>query len=256
MNKKLSLLVVGSGGTGTYFLKEISRYLANKDKGLLAQYVIIDGDSIERKNLSRQAFDVEDIGRNKAETMAEVLNDCFDLKWKAYCEYIFDVKQLDQLMSKCSSSIPVIIGCVDNHGCRMILEDFFMKSENCIYFDAANEEKAGECVFSAMVGGTVISPTRSYFFPDMLQEDLRGRDEIGCEELNRSAPQHILANMTSGLQLLSAFVQLYENGVVPTGYTVYDVFRYMNKGYTAEQCKWKPTRKEDCKWRSNMMKVS
>lgn len=248
MDKKISLLVVGSGGTGTYFLKEISRYLSSKKKDLLAQYIIADGDTVERKNLSRQAFDVDDIGRNKADVMAEVLNSCFELKWQAFCEYLFSVEQIENLVRQ--NTLPVIIGCVDNHGCRLLLEEFFLNSQNCIYFDAANEERAGECVFSAMVNGVVVSPTRSYFFPDMLKEDTRGRDEVSCEELNNAAPQHILANMSSGMQLLSAFVQLFENGIVPTGYTVYDVFRYMNKHYTAEQCKWQPTRKEDCKWKS------
>ena len=76
---RLSLIVVGAGGTGTYFLKEVSRYLAAADREKIARMLIVDGDTVERKNLSRQAFTSDDIGRNKAEVMAEVLNECFDL---------------------------------------------------------------------------------------------------------------------------------------------------------------------------------
>ncbi len=243
--EKITLIVVGSGGTGTYFLKEISRYLSSKKRDNISSMYIIDGDIIERKNLSRQAFIDDDIGRYKAEVMAEVLDDQFGLKWQAVAEYLFEEKQLECLVE--NSTIPVIIGCVDNHGCRLLLEDFFYSQTNCIYFDAANEERAGECVFSAVVNDTVFSPCRSYFFPDILDGDTRGRDEISCEELNNSAPQHILANMTSGLQLLSAFVQFFENGTISTGYSVYDPFRFMNKAYSAEQCKWQPVNRKEVK---------
>lgn len=241
--KRYSLFVVGSGGTGTYFLKEISRYLSSKKRDSVASMYIIDGDIIERKNLSRQAFIDDDIGRYKAEVMAEVLNDQFGLKWLAVSDYLFNTDQLQKLVE--TGTIPVIIGCVDNHGCRLLLEKFFYASKNCIYFDAANEERAGECVFSAVVNDVVYSPCRSYYFPDILKGDTRGRDTISCEELNNSAPQHILANMTSGLQLLSAFVQFFEDGTITTGYSVYDAFRFMNKAYSAKDCKWEPKRRED-----------
>lgn len=242
-NPKYTLLVVGSGGTGTYFLKEISRYLCKKDISMLKKMIIIDGDIIERKNLSRQAFIEDDIGRNKADVMSEALNAAFKLRWTAYCDYIFEVEQISQLVE--NGTIPVIIGCVDNHGCRLLMEDYFYSVSNCIYYDAANEMSQGECTFSAVINDVIASPCRSYFFPDMLDGDVRGRDAISCEELNNSAPQHILANMTSGLQLLSAFIQLLESETIQTGYSVYDPFRFMNKSYSAEQCKWRPLKREE-----------
>ncbi len=242
-DKRYSLVVVGSGGTGTYFLKEISRYLSSKNRDSICAMYIIDGDTIEKKNLSRQAFIDDDIGRYKAEVMAEVLNDQFGLRWQAVSDYLFDTEQLTTLVDV--DSIPVIIGCVDNHGCRLLLEQYFYASKNCIYFDAANEEKAGECVFSAVVNDVVFSPCRSYFFPDILKGDTRGRDTISCEELNNASPQHILANMTSGLQLLSAFIQLFEDGTLQTGYSVYDPFRFMNKSYSAKDCKWEPKNRKE-----------
>lgn len=242
-NKKYTLLVVGSGGTGTYFLKEISRYLASKKRDQIAAMYIIDGDIIEKKNLSRQAFIDDDIGRYKADVMAEVLDEQFGLKWQAVSSYLFEEKDILTLIEK--NTIPVIIGCVDNHGCRILLEKVFYSSSNCIYFDAANEEKEGECVFSAVVNDVVYSPCRSYFFPDILEGDTRGRDTISCEELNNSAPQHILANMTSGLQLLSAFVKFFEDGTITTGYAVYNAFKFFTKSYSAEDCKWTPINRKE-----------
>ena len=239
---KLSLIVVGAGGTGTYFLKEVSRYLAAADREKIARMLIVDGDTVERKNLSRQAFTSDDIGRNKAEVMAEVLNECFGLTWQAVTEYLTELEQMMPFVAR--DSIPVVIGCIDNHGARLLLEEFFKSQKTCIYMDAANEFHSGECVFSAKVAGTVYSPCRSYFFPDMLDGDTRGRSEISCEELNNSAPQHILANMASGLQLLSAFISFYEDATVTCGYSVYDPFRNFSKFYKAEDCKWVPLKEE------------
>ena len=71
MNEHFSILVVGSGGTGTYFLKEISRFLSGNTAAanMISKMVICDGDIVEEKNLSRQCFSTEDIGRKKAVVM-------------------------------------------------------------------------------------------------------------------------------------------------------------------------------------------
>ena len=110
-----NLIVIGSGGTGSYFLKEFSRFYQGR-KDIFSDMVIIDGDIVEEKNLSRQAFLQEDIGFNKAAVMADVLNEAFDLKWRSFAKYITSKEDILSLCSK--DTVPVIIGCVDNHACR------------------------------------------------------------------------------------------------------------------------------------------
>ena len=48
-----NIIVIGSGGTGTYFLKEFSRYLSGNRKVLkmIQSLTIIDGDVVEKKIL-------------------------------------------------------------------------------------------------------------------------------------------------------------------------------------------------------------
>lgn len=207
------LIVVGAGGTGTYFLKEFSRFIHGTDAlKNFGKMVIFDGDTVEGKNLARQCFTQEDIGRNKASVMAEVLNDAFSLKWESYATYLTDIKQLDEVTKNFA---PVIISCVDNHACRLLLEEFFHKKKTCIYFDSANEFETGECVYSYKKEGNVEGPVRSHYFPDIKEKQHKKVTELSCEELNNVEPQHIFTNMFAGNLLCSGMAKLLEKKHTP-----------------------------------------
>jgi len=233
MAVKYAIVVVGAGGTGSYFLKEFSRYLYDnkKAKDQICSMSIVDGDVIEKKNIRRQAFQEEDIGQSKAAVLASVLNDAFGLKWKSFYQYIislddFTGKNVPSSYYDGSVQVPLVIGCVDNHAARLVCERFFTENKNCIYIDSANEFADGEIVFAAKKDGEVISPCRSVIFPDILTGDLRNVEEMSCTELNEVAPQHITANMMAGLTILQAVTALLEEGRVTTGVTTFNIDRH------------------------------
>lgn len=209
------LFVIGSGGTGTYFLKEFSRFYQGRSD-IFRSMCIFDGDTVEDKNLMRQSFLPEDVGFNKAAVMAGLLNDAFDLKWQSFGKYVLTKDDILSLHE--TSYVPVIIGCVDNHACRLVLEEVFRTCDDCIYIDSANEFSSGEVVLSLKESGRIYGPSRSMIFPDIKKEDLRNREEISCEELNNVAPQHIATNMMAGNIILSAVCNLiggsYKPGVI------------------------------------------
>lgn len=123
---KYKILFVGSGGTGTYVLKEFSRYLLGNDvQDSISGMYIVDGDIVEEKNLKRQSFMDEDIGKNKAVVMAAVLNDAFALKYKAYAKYIVGSEEVEELLPPDNQTVNIIVSCVDNHGARMVFEEYF-----------------------------------------------------------------------------------------------------------------------------------
>ncbi len=220
---KYKIFVIGAGGTGTYFLKEFSRYLSgNKEmKDKIDSMEIFDGDYVEHKNLARQCFTEDDIGRNKAAVMAEVLNETFDLNYVAHDSYLSDLKQLEVK----NGIVPIIISCVDNHGCRLLLEEFFEKRETCVYFDSANEYDTGEVVYAYKSNKVVAGPVRSHYFPQIKEGDTRNREEISCEELNNVAPQHIFTNMQAGHLLCVGMANLLSEIVTP-GFAYFNAFRY------------------------------
>lgn len=245
---KFHIFVLGAGGTGTYFIKEFSRYIASlKNPPVEKRMYIMDGDTVEAKNLDRQAFLMEDVGLKKSSVIAGVVNQSlFDgslMEWVSLPSYLTDLAQLSVLPSSNEAetkewfagngylNIPFIISCVDNHAARLLLEEYFEKQANCILFDSANEFDNGECVFAAKMAGKVISPVRSYYFPDIKTGDLRPVTEMSCTELNAVAPQHIFTNMYAALQLLSQASALIENGTFSGGYSSFNARELMNNHY-------------------------
>ena len=214
------LIVIGAGGTGTYFLKEASRYLAGLSKRGVESFSIYDGDNVESKNLDRQCFQEEDVGQNKACVMAEILSENFCIPWTSYPIYI--EKKEDIRIRK--DTVPIIIGAVDNHACRMVLESLFASLQNVFYLDSANEYTSGEVIFSGKINGKVLAPLRSFYFPD-IKNSGKSRTEMSCSELNQSDPQHICTNMAAGNILLRELASL-RDGIFHGGMVCFDTERY------------------------------
>lgn len=231
-NKKydviFDVIVIGAGGTGTYFIKEAGRFISSlKNKKVVRSFAIVDADTVEEKNLARQCFMEEDIGAYKADVMANALCDLFEIDAVAVTRFIDSVKDIKQILpaddKKDTLCIPVIIGCVDNHACRLVCERFFYDSANCIYFDSANEFDNGEVVYAVKLNDVVLAPPRSYYFPE-IKKDKKKRSEMSCTELNAVAPQHILTNMSAGMALLSGFMPLVENFQLKKGMCMFNPF--------------------------------
>ena len=217
--RDLSIIVVGCGGTGTFFLKELGRALSGEENPGVKELLIVDGDTVEKKNLLRQAFSLEDIGENKAKVFADILGDAFDLK--------FPIRYLDRYIEK-EQDLPdehsdvLVIGCSDNGACRKVLDDYFLspKRGNVWYYDAGNSFLEGQVIYAVKEYGKIVSPPGS-FYGSYTEE--KPRSEMSCEELNNVTPQHILANMQAATLLLYGALELIQKGNKVKGITVFSV---------------------------------
>lgn len=155
--------------------------------------------------------------------MADLLNTAFSLSWQSKVMFLESEGQINTssyMNPDAVISLPVIIGCVDNHPCRMVLEKYFNSCRSCNYLDSANEYMSGEVVFSIKLKGKVLSPVRSSYFPEVKKKQKK-QSEMSCMELNMVAPQHIAANMMAGNILLSEFAAICE-GILHSGMVVFD----------------------------------
>lgn len=198
---KCDILVVGCGGTGSHYIKELGRLLyGGLSRREDVQIVLIDGDIVEEKNLVRQAFLPQDIGRNKAQVMAEILLQVYGVKAVYYDRYIDRANDFRSMVR--DNAVVLLVGCVDNHQCRQSMHHFYQERENCIYMDSANEYSAGEVVIGSRIGKIEMYPDRCQYFPEILEIDEKRRSEESCEVLNTSAPQHMLTNQLAAWILL------------------------------------------------------
>src|SRR5919199_1966851 len=71
--REATIVLVGCGGTGGFLADALGRLLLGRD----ARLFLVDLDRVEPHNLGRQAFDRRDVGRFKAEALAERLARCY-----------------------------------------------------------------------------------------------------------------------------------------------------------------------------------
>lgn len=221
------LIVIGCGGTGGHYVNNLGRFLHsyNYKTEFNLKIILVDGDVVEKKNLTRQPFLVQDIGRKKAEVMAEVMYQVYGVPCEYvdhYIDYIDDIKKLVR-----EDAVVLLVGAVDNHQCRQTMHDFFEESDTCIYMDSANEYSVGEIVVGAHIGGIEMYPDRSAYFPEVLMEKGVRRSEESCEALNESAPQHLVTNLMAANLLLINTVQFFAEKQWQGGMYLFDAF----KGY-------------------------
>lgn len=205
---KCDIVVVGCGGTGSHYIKELGRLLFGRSRDDL-RIILADGDAVEEKNLVRQAFLPQDIGRNKAQVMAEILSQVYGVEAEFYDRYIDSPSDLESLVRE--NAVVLLVGCVDNHQCRQSMHHFFVERENCIYMDSANEFSVGEVVIGSRIGSVDTYPDRCQYFPEILEANEKKRSEESCEALNASAPQHMLTNQLAAWILLVNTAKFLDN---------------------------------------------
>lgn len=212
-------IVVGAGGTGGYLIPNLARQVSLQNKIRRVENLpphkitIIDADGVEEKNLTRQQFVLADIGKNKAEVMANRYGRAFELAIEYLPEYISSTEMLLGLTDN-DSHIPVFIDCVDNNKTRAIMFDAYSQTDSFM-ISSGNEEYSGQVVFSRNTPGKSrtldhmlssdrkgpVLPFRTPTLVDMFTSVLDGTDrhpsEMSCAENAVSAPQNIMTNMTA-----------------------------------------------------------
>ena len=158
---KGTIYIIGCGGVGSWLTPSLTLLTDPK------QIVLVDADVLEEKNLDRQLFKTEDIGRMKAEALAERYHCQSRAEW--FCEGMKDYDEESWIISCVDNHIArrgALAEC-DRHGCRAIF--------------AANETHSSEAYYYQREWrDTAIDPRK--YYPDILTDrsnDPRRR-AIGC----------------------------------------------------------------------------
>lgn len=145
-----TVVVIGCGGTGSRAIPLMVQILKNSPRALAPRLVLIDDDVVEHKNLARQNFINQDVGRSKAEVLAERYSVAMDfpiVSNKARISGNNLVNVVDQAMhgrgwpSIRGTHSPIFILCVDTMEARMdILKQL---PGGSIVIEAGNEDTFG-----------------------------------------------------------------------------------------------------------------
>ena len=226
----VKIVVLGAGGTGGYLIPHLYR-IAFADSERLYRIIICDGDIVEKKNLVRQNFVEQDIGRNKAAVLTERYAGAFGIECEYIPEYIESEKRLKKLVTPDFSkqywnNVPetqrvILIGCVDNNKSRALCHKVFYEAENLIYIDSGNGENTGQVVCGVRQKGRTAYKPVGTLYPDILKTEDKFPTELSCAERAISAPQSVTANLTAATAVTSFLYDLLVVGELNTRYVAF-----------------------------------
>lgn len=223
------LLVVGTGGTGGYVVQYLCRLLYGLQRpvsNLPITLTLMDGDTVEDGNLLRQHFLPQDVGRSKALVLAERFGTVYQFPVMAVPQYLTTPDGLDDLIASPRAGVSayhsrpwdVVVGCVDNHATRQLLDQIFQRFADLIYIDAGNDAVAisddpdttqasgygGHVVIGVKQGNTVRLPPVGTVYPDILTDTQSALPGHACGQQAVAQPQRMLTNVWAAMTVMSA----------------------------------------------------
>jgi len=171
--------MVGCGGTGSFLVRLLCRLMQSLiQQGKECKLVLIDPDTVEVKNLTRQCFCTAEVGLNKAHALAARYSTAWNLPIQA-CAEAFDPTTLSRHYNK----LIILFGCVDNAQARTYLakalEFNHSQSPRIWWIDGGNGDRFGQVLvgssldprpetYSASELGWIWLPAPSVQAPDLL----------------------------------------------------------------------------------------
>lgn len=115
---KLKIYLIGAGGTGSFAAMNLARVAFELRRiGKSVEMTVIDSDIVESGNIPRSNFCAAEIGRFKAQTLAERITLAWGLE-VAYSNEKFCYENHIKPSRNGFKELTVLVGCVDNHLAR------------------------------------------------------------------------------------------------------------------------------------------
>ncbi len=213
---RVCLTLVGCGGTGSHIASGlVSLAQALWSRAVTADILFIDPDVVEPKNVGRQLFSMADVGRPKAQVLAERLNAAFATttgyavrKVDALDTFMVETARRD-VSTRHAVSAPrdvstcsVVIGAVDNAAARRVIARSVRAAKGRVWWlDAGNENASGQVALgnsfapiSPRLGLVADLPAPPVVYPDLVRSPSpRGRGR-SCADLAAEGVQGLMVN--------------------------------------------------------------
>lgn len=189
--------IIGCGGIGGWLIHLISKSFTLFPGD--SKFILFDNDIVEEKNLDRQLFSSNDIGKPKAKVFAKKFN---FLKPKV--EWFTENTKIE--------NNSIIFCCVDNHAARKnTLEK--CDNTNSVAIIGANESIDSEAyIYFPNWRGTIKDPR--VYYPELLKFDYHNPVlENRCLAMLETVPQLAIANMLSAGYMLFLYNLYFRESV-------------------------------------------
>ena len=206
-SKRIVIIQVGCGGTGSWLVPLASKLLNNIKLRLPETtevvYKIIDDDTVEERNILRQNFSAWDIGKGKAMSLIsrycynfknmvsitkriKTKNDLLDLIIKT-SEGLYEVLNMDIRQE----TLVIIIGCVDNNKSRQLINKLAKNINKehlfpIVYLDSGNLLFNGQIVTVSYGFNEFLIKMINEFEPDkarQLEQQIKSRKKLNFNKM-------------------------------------------------------------------------
>ncbi len=156
---KLKIYLIGAGGTGSFAAMNLARIMFELRRiGKAIEMTIIDDDIVEAGNIPRSNFCAAEIGRFKAQTLAERIT----LAWGLEVSYAIDKLNYDKHIKPNRNGfkeLTILVGCVDNYLARREIHRSLEESNkynsqnapDCWWIDGGNGKFSGQVMIGSEV---------------------------------------------------------------------------------------------------------
>lgn len=233
---KFKVLILGVGGTGSNLAPLTAQLFSQAESSI----VLIDGDMIEEKNLKNQRFTQKNVGRYKAEVLAEQYKHIWPKLNISFIPRYFESKDTPELLKIVSDPnfIPIIVGCVDNNVTRTLMYNIFNTKgiENIVYIDSGNgtDKRIGQVITGVKIKGKKLLPCAADLNPAMLDD----KDSIvsvnSCSQLVAEKPQNISTNVMAATILFCILNNIVNFDYVENNMTFFNAEKINVQGRTLE----------------------
>ncbi len=231
----LRFIIVGAGGTGSFLIPAIARLIfelkQQQDKPF--EMLIVDPDFVESGNIPRSNFCAAEVGRFKAQTLAERITIAWGLETKFSCEK-FDAEKHMKESANDYRSLTVIVGCVDNYLARRDIHNAIDRfrgysssdAPNLWWIDGGNGRSSGQVLLGSNTkrikpeqhfAGTSICrslPAPSQIHPDLLTEEKTSPENdrleaFSCPDRIRLGEQSLNINQRVAVEMADMLTAMF-----------------------------------------------
>jgi len=223
---KLKIYLIGAGGTGSFAAMNIARLAFEMRRfGKAVDMTVIDPDIVESGNIPRSNFCAAEIGRFKAQTIAERITLAWGLE-VAYANEKLDYEKHIKPNRNGHKEITVLVGCVDNHQARREIHGALSEANKynsynapeCWWIDGGNGKFSGQVLIGSEVksekaenhfsSSTICKtlPAPSLVHPELLEnQEIPARrvseEQMSCAERIRRGEQSLNINSRVAVEI-------------------------------------------------------
>ncbi|NES98850.1 MAG: hypothetical protein F6K32_27525, partial [Desertifilum sp. SIO1I2] len=160
----IELWVVGCGGTGSFLVQLLCRIVQHfQTQGVSIKLILVDPDTVEPHNLTRQCFCPAELGLNKAMALAAR----YGITWGLPIEAIASPFER-QMLNTSYRTLTVLLGCVDNAKARATFAktleyNTYYEAPRLWWIDSGNGDRYGQVLI-----GSNLSPLPDDYAPTEL----------------------------------------------------------------------------------------